>query len=90
MRFQIKCSDLVSSVAIVERAISTNDQTPALTGLHLAARDNVLTLTANNLQIAVQTKAPCEVLEPGEHLVSGRLFCELVRKLPVEMPVVVE
>ena len=49
-----------------------------------------MTLTAKNLQIAVQTTAPSEILEPVEHLDSGRLFCELVRKLPVELPVVVE
>ncbi|HBG09570.1 MAG: DNA polymerase III subunit beta [Limnochordia bacterium] len=84
MQFQIKCSDLLSSVAIAERAISTNDQTPALTGLHLSANEDSVTLTANNLQIAVQTKAPCQVFEPGEHIVSGKLFCELVRKLPNE------
>jgi len=89
MRFQIKCYDLLSSVAIVERAISTNDQTPALTGLHLSAHTDHVTLTANNLQIAVQTKAPCHVFEPGEHIVSGKLFCELVRKLPDE-PVIIE
>lgn len=85
MHFQIKCADLLSSVAIAERAISTNDQTPALTGLHLLVDRESLTLTANNLQIAVQTKAPCQVFEPGEHIVSGKLFCELVRKLPNEL-----
>ncbi|HHT43845.1 MAG TPA: DNA polymerase III subunit beta [Firmicutes bacterium] len=89
MRFQIKSADLLSSVALAERAISTNDQTPALTGLHLSVDQSHLTITANNLQIAVQTKTPCEVFEPGEHIVSGRLFCELVRKLPNE-PVLIE
>lgn len=82
MHFQVKSSDLLNSVSIVERAISTNDQTPALTGLHLAVEQDALTITANNLQIAIQTKLPCIVMQPGEHIVSGRLFCELVRKLP--------
>ncbi|HPT83898.1 MAG TPA: DNA polymerase III subunit beta [Limnochordia bacterium] len=89
MHLQIKCADLLSGVAITERAISTNEQMPALTGLHLSAQDGFLTLTANNLQIAVQTKVPCHVFEPGEHIVSGKLFCELVRRLPDE-PVIVE
>ena len=73
MQFQIKCSDLLSSVAIAERAISTNDQTPALTGLHLSANEDSVTLTANNLQIAVQTKAPCQVFEP-ENISSAANF----------------
>jgi len=89
MHFQIQGSDLLSSVAIAERAISSNDQTPALTGLFLSVDSDSLTLTANNLQIAVQTKTPCTVWETGQHIVSGRLFCELVRKLPNE-PVTIQ
>ena len=82
MHFQVKSSDLLSAISVVERAISPNDQTPALTGLHLAVDQNSLTITANNLQIAIQTKLPCNVMKTGEHIVSGRLFCELIRKLP--------
>lgn len=81
MHFQVKSSDLLNGVSLVERAISTNDQTPALTGLHLAVNQESLTITANNLQIAIQTKLPCNVMKTGEHIVSGRLFCDLVRKL---------
>lgn len=84
MHFQIKGSELVASVALVERAISTNEQTPVLTGLHLSVQENSLTMTANNLQVAIRTTAPCIVLKTGEHIVSGRLFSELVRKLPNE------
>jgi DNA polymerase-3 subunit beta len=82
MHFVINNTDLVASLAIVERAISTNDQTPALTGLHLSVQKSGLTITANNLQIAIQTKLPCNVIKTGEHIVSGRLFTELIRKLP--------
>ncbi len=84
MHFLIKSSDLVASIAMVEKAISSNDQTPALTGLLLAVKENGLTITANNLQIAIQTKANCNVIKTGEHIVNGRLFSELVRKLPAE------
>lgn len=84
MHFQMKSSDLVNTVSIVERAISTNDQTPALTGLLLTVDEDSLTITANNLQIAIQTRTSCNVIKKGQHIVSGRLFCELVRKLPDE------
>lgn len=88
MHFQIRNSDLVSGVALAERAIATNDQIQALTGLHLFVADENLTITANNLQIAIQTKIPCTVIEPGEHIVNGKLFSELVRKLPNENVIV--
>ena len=84
MHFLIKGSELVAGVAMVEKAISTNSQTPVLEGLQLSVKQDGLTLTANDLQIAIQTRIPCTVIEPGEHIVNGRLFSELVRKLPAE------
>ena len=84
MHFVIKGSDLVASVAMVEKAVSTNDQTPVLGGIHLLVAENILTLTANNLQMAIRTQVPCNAIQPGEHIVNGKLFSELVRKLPPE------
>lgn len=82
MHFEIKGSSLISNVTTVERAIATIDQNPSLTGILISANNNQLTLTANNLQIAIQTKTECTIFEPGEHIVDGRLFSQLVRKLP--------
>ena len=69
---------------MVEKAISTNSQTPVLEGLQLSVDQEGLTLTANDLQMAIQTRVACTVIETGEHIVNGRLFSELVRKLPTE------
>lgn len=88
MHFHIRGSDLVASVNLAERAIASNDQIPALTGLHLKVEEGSLTITANNLQIAIQTKIACTVMKKGEHIVSGKLFSDLVRKLPDENVVV--
>lgn len=90
MHFQIPGSDLIALVNLVEKAVATNDTVPALTGIHCAARDAQLILTANNLQIAIQTSAPCTVFETGEYILDGRLFAELVRKLPNDDNVIVE
>ena len=84
MHFLIRGSELVASVAMVEKAISTNGQTPVLEGLHLLVDKNGLTITANNLQMAIQTQTSCNVMKTGEHVVNGRLFSELVRKLPAQ------
>lgn len=82
MHFQISGSELISLVNLVEKALAPTDAIPALTGIHCAAKENKLVLTANNLQIAIQTSAPCTVFKTGEHILNGRLFAELVRKLP--------
>lgn len=84
MHIQVKGSDLINSVNLVERAIATTDSIPALQGIHLSAKNDKLTLTANDLQIAIKTEIPCIVLQTGEQLVDGRLFSELIRKLPYD------
>ena len=84
MHFVINNTDLVASLAIVERAISTNDQTPALTGLHLSVQKSGLTITANNLQIAIQTKLPCNVIKTGNILLAAAcLLNSFVSSQPV-------
>ena len=88
MHFHVKGSDLIAGVNLVERAISANDSFPPLQGIHLSVHDNTLTLTTNNLEIAIQTKIPCTILNPGTEIVDGRLFSELVRKLPFDNVVV--
>ena len=88
MHFNVKGADLIAGDNIVERAIATNDSIPALQGIHLLVEQNVLTLTANNLQIAIKTKIPCTTLQPGEQIVDGRLFSELIRKLPYDNVIV--
>lgn len=82
MHFVIRGTDLVASVVMVEKAISTAGQSPILEGLHLLVDDNGLAISANNLQMAILTRTSCNVLQKGEHVVSGKLFAELVRKLP--------
>ena len=34
--------------------------------------------------MAIRTQVPCNAIQPGEHIVNGKLFSELVRKLPPE------
>lgn len=84
MHFNVKGADLITGVNMVERAIATNDSIPTLQGIHLLVEQDNLILTANNLQIAIQTKIPCVVIQPGVEIVDGRLFSELIRKLPYD------
>lgn len=84
MHFSVKGSELITGVNLVANALATNDSFPALKGILLQAEDNSLTLTANNLEIAIQTKIPCTVFQPGSQILDGRLFAELIRKLPFD------
>ncbi|HHY10987.1 MAG TPA: DNA polymerase III subunit beta [Firmicutes bacterium] len=82
MHFQVQKSALLSCINMVDRATSPNNPKEVLGGIHFSAQENELVLTANNLEIAIQTKIPCTVMEKGEAIVDGLLASALVRRLP--------
>lgn len=82
MHFQITKSALLQAINMIERATSPNNPKRVLAGIQLLAKKDKLILTANNLEIAVQTNIPCRVMETGQAIVDGRLFSSLIRRLP--------
>lgn len=82
MHFQADNTALISGIRLVERAVSTSNTVQILSGILLEADKNSLTLTANDLEISVQTKVECTTFVPGSAVLDGKLLAALVRKLP--------
>jgi DNA polymerase-3 subunit beta len=82
MHFQAENTGLVSGIRLVERAVSSSNTLQILGGIHLQADKNSLTLTANDLEISIQTKIECTTFTPGSAVLNGKLLSALVRKLP--------
>lgn len=70
------------AVQTVQKAIATKTPMPILTGIYLSAKDNKLELQATNYEIGISCTMDAIVEEPGDIVLSGRYFQELVRKLP--------
>ena len=70
------------AVQTVQKAIATKTPMPILTGIYLSAKDNKLELQATNYEIGISCTIDAVVEEPGDIVLSGRYFQELVRKLP--------
>lgn len=83
MRVTIPQSTLSQITAIVQRAASTKDAMPALSGLFINATGNILSFAATDLEIGIK-KELCEVEieREGSVLVNARYFADLVRYLP--------
>ncbi|MDN5361580.1 MAG: polymerase subunit beta [Moorella sp. (in: firmicutes)] len=81
---QILCPQpqLVNAVQKVYRAVATTTTLPAITGILLQAHDNNLTLTGTDLDMGIIYKFPVEIMEEGDLLLPGRIFTEMVRRLP--------
>ena len=81
---QILCPQpqLVNAVQKVYRAVATTTTLPAITGILLQAHDNNLTLTGTDLDMGIIYRFPVEIIEEGDLLLPGRIFTEMVRRLP--------
>lgn len=83
MKLRIDRADLLDAVGWVTRTVSTTRATlPALSGVLLEAADGRLTCRATDLDVAAEVSLLATVDEPGTVLLPGRLFAQIVAKLP--------
>lgn len=81
---KIKCSqkELSAALSNVQRAVATKTSLPALEGILLKAKENQISLCGYDLEIGIKTEIDATVEEDGEIVVSAKLLCDIVRKLP--------
>lgn len=92
MKFSIKRSAFLKSLADVQRAISSRTTIPILTGLKIMASEEGLTLTGSDSDISIEAFIPQEdeknsltIEQAGSIVLQARFFSEIVKKLPDEM-----
>lgn len=77
-------NDLADAVSKVFKAVSTRTTNPVLEGILLSAENGTLTLTANDLELAIEKSIVADVKIEGKTVVPGKLFAEFVKKLTQE------
>lgn len=82
MKITISQEALNSTLGIVAKAVSTKNTIPVLSGIYLSARDGVLTLRATDMELAIESSAPCTVITEGEIVLPARYLADLVRRIP--------
>lgn len=75
---------LIDAVGNVQRAVSGKSTLPALEGILLKAAGSSLYLAGYDLDMGITTTIEAHVQEPGEIVLTAKLFGEIVRKLPGE------
>lgn len=81
---KIKCSksNLMSSLNIVSKAVSTRTTLPILECILVDVYADCIKLTANDLEIGIETVLEGEVIEMGRIAIEAKIFNDIVRKLP--------
>jgi DNA polymerase-3 subunit beta len=66
----------------VSRIVSPQNTMPVLTGVHLVAADDTLTVSATDLVARMTASLECHVLEPGDIVLPAATLGELVQRIP--------
>ncbi|WP_031514346.1 DNA polymerase III subunit beta [Desulfofalx alkaliphila] len=82
MRINTTKENLLNGVQMVQRAVSTKNPMPILTGILLESKDNKLKLTATDLEIGIECNVEVTTIEEGSIIVPAKYITEIVRKLP--------
>ena len=75
-------NNLVAAINTVMKAVPTRTSLPILECFLLESKYDEVTLTANDMEMAIKTKVDAEVEENGKIAVDAKIFSEIVRKLP--------
>lgn len=81
MKVIVKCSDLINAVSKVVKAVSSKTTNPVLEGIKLCVVGDTLTLTATDMEIAIEKTIVSETFMEGEVVVPGKLFSEFIKKI---------
>ncbi len=82
MKITATKENLLFGVQAVQKAVSTKNILPVLSGIKIEARGNLLYFTATDLEMGIQCYVPADVIYEGTIVVPARHFSEIVRRLP--------
>lgn len=73
---------LIDAVGNVQRAVATKAALPALEGILIRAQGETLYLAGFDMELGISTTIDATVKEPGEIVLTARMFGDIVRKMP--------
>lgn len=85
MKFLCSKSDLIDSIAIVQKAIKTNSTVAILDGILIQAENDSVKLTGYDLETGIEADLTSDVVEQGSVVVNSKLFGDMIRNLPHDM-----
>lgn len=82
MKIVCKKNNLVKGVSIVSKAVPSKTTMPILECILIDATTDIIRLTANDMELGIQTDIEGEIIERGMIAIDAKIFSEIVRKLP--------
>ena len=82
MKIICKKSNLVKGVSIVSKAVPSKTTMPILECILIDATTDIIKLTANDMELGIETVIEGDVKVSGKIALDAKIFLEIVRKLP--------
>lgn len=82
MKITCSKSDLLASLNIVSKAVSTKTTMPILECILIDVYSDRIKLTANDLELGIETSLKGNIVEMGRIAIEAKIFNDIVRKLP--------
>lgn len=82
MKFSIAKSELVDALGVVLKGMSSRSTLPILSGIYISASQEKLTFQTTDLEISVRHIVDALIEVPGDIVIPGKIFSEVVKSLP--------
>ena len=82
MKLVCSKSNLLNGVQIVSRAVPNKTTMSILECILIDASNGIITLTANDMDMGIETVIEGDIIESGIIALDAKIFLEIVRKLP--------
>lgn len=82
MKFLCSTTEMMEKLSLVTRALAAKSPLPILENILVETANEGLLITATDLSLGIQASLPAVIEEAGRVALPGKLFAEIVRKLP--------
>ena len=82
MQFTVNVQDLLDGLNTVTRALAARPAKQILEGVQIVAEGNRVTLTCSDGSLTIEYTNAANVQEDGQAVLPGRIFNEMIRKMP--------
>ena len=82
MKLSVNTTELFNALSIAAHALSARSTMPILEGILIETTESGISLTCSDGAMTISVSVPATVAEEGRIVMPGRLFGDVVRKLP--------
>jgi DNA polymerase-3 subunit beta len=82
MKLTVDKAQLIQSLNMISKGMSSRSTLPILSGIHLEAQGGGLTLRTTDLEVSIRHTIPVLIEAEGAAVVPGKLFFDITKSLP--------